>query len=119
MQPTKFKMGDKTAPTPKKEQKSFSISWSAILLFIIAVGMIAFSTFHGVRSYQSWRADWDVVMFARENPEFVREMKITYETEINALETRMMKGVGQAKDNEVATVSAATNSASSKTQGVK
>lgn len=97
MQPTKFKM-EKPTPEPKKDRKGFSISLSTVLLFVMSVGLIAYGTFKGVTVYQDWKASWDVVSFAKQNPEFVRQMKVTYETEVATVKEQMLVGIIQASE---------------------
>jgi hypothetical protein len=105
-----------TKPEINQDKNTLTIPWAAIGFTIMLIGLVAYGSFRSVATYKSWSATWDVVTFAHNNPEFVRNMKTGYETKIESVKKEMITGVVQpvADATPVATLSG-----SLKTKSVK
>lgn len=96
-QPKKFTTGDnKSFPIetlddgyPKSPSKNRNLGLVMIIaILLVVIGSIAISS--GMRQYKYWSQDWDVVMFAKENPDVVRAVKGKYETGVQQVKADLL-----------------------------
>lgn len=88
--PNKFKMGSKPKPISEEKSNGFSINAWALAFFVVMVALVATLTVKSVQAYGGWKANWDVISFAKENPELVRDVKYRYDTGIAELKQELV-----------------------------
>lgn len=84
-------MGNKPKPiqVEKVKEIGFHINPWAIVSVVLMIGIVAFATIKGAGVYNQWKANWDVVTFANDNPELVRTIKTEYDTNIAELKLEL------------------------------
>lgn len=86
--PLKF-TGTKT-PKSDDDVKRFSFNPWAVACTLIIIGIVTATTIHAGNIYNDWKANWDVVSFAKNNPEIVRTVKKQYDAGLAELKQEIV-----------------------------
>lgn len=80
------------------KEKTFHIDLWAIAFFITMITLVASLTVKSVEIYKEWRVNWDVVYFAKNNPEIVRNMQKRYNQGLEELKQELVSVKPEAKE---------------------
>lgn len=72
-------------PKPVKKNDGIKVSKSAVGLFLMSIGVVTFMTVKSVSFYKEINPNMDAIVFAKENPELVRDMKQKYDSGLETL----------------------------------
>ena len=80
------------AKTGETKTVSFNLSKVVGISFLAGVVVLAFILvgYNIQKEYNSWSSSWDQVMFAKNNPEIVKVVKLEYEDGLRDLDKRFL-----------------------------